>query len=137
MKQGFGALLSELVLRSKALTWSINDGQVGAELVLDFDNNLALPELVLPFQSCILILDVFLQHQRWSWTAYRSLSVTLILLACCTSHLASCCILSGNRKIACCVVAFGFNSMLFQFHIMMCEFPTSLCTIGLPGALQG
>lgn len=41
-------------------TWGIDDGQVGAKLVLNFDNNLLGPELLLALQSGILTLNIVL-----------------------------------------------------------------------------
>ena len=41
-------------------TWGVNDSQVRAKLVLDLDDNLSLPELMLSLQACILILNVLL-----------------------------------------------------------------------------
>lgn len=43
------------------LTWGINDGQVGAVLVLDLDHNLLGPELLLPLQALVLVFNVLLQ----------------------------------------------------------------------------
>lgn len=43
-----------------ALTWGVNDGQIGAELVLNLDNNLFGPKLLFTFQPCILIFYVVL-----------------------------------------------------------------------------
>lgn len=49
------------VPQQKALTWSVDDGQVGAELVLDLDHNLSLPELLLALQTGVLVLNVLLR----------------------------------------------------------------------------
>ena len=44
-------------------TWGVNDCEIGTELVLNLDYNLLGPELLLPLQPGILILDVVL-HSR-------------------------------------------------------------------------
>lgn len=41
-------------------TWSIDDGQVGAVLVLNAHDNLPGPELLLSFQTVVLSLNVVL-----------------------------------------------------------------------------
>lgn len=43
------------------ITWGVDDGQVGAVLVLNLDHNLLGPELLLPLQPLIFILNVLLQ----------------------------------------------------------------------------
>ena len=42
-------------------TWSVNDRQIRAELVLNLDYNLLCPELLLTLQPGILILNIVLQ----------------------------------------------------------------------------
>ena len=42
------------------LAWGVNDGEVGAELVLDLDHDLFGPELLLALQPGILVLDIVL-----------------------------------------------------------------------------
>ena len=44
--------------------WSIDDCEVGAVFVFDLDDDLFCPELLLPLQPRILVLDIFLQHQQ-------------------------------------------------------------------------
>ena len=43
-------------------TWCVNDGQIGAVFVLNLDHNLLRPELLLPLQAAILVLNVVLRH---------------------------------------------------------------------------
>ena len=43
------------------LTWGVNDGQVGAEFVLDLDDDLLGPELLLALQASVLSLGVLLR----------------------------------------------------------------------------
>ncbi len=43
--------------------WCVDDGEVGAELVLDLDDDLLGPELVLPLQPRVLVLDVLLTER--------------------------------------------------------------------------
>ena len=43
------------------ITWGVDDGQVGAVLVFNLDHDLLGPELLLPLQPLILILNVLLQ----------------------------------------------------------------------------
>ena len=46
---------------SRAPTWGVDDGQVGAELVLDLDDDFLGPELLLALQPPVLSLNVLLQ----------------------------------------------------------------------------
>lgn len=48
-------------LRGRDVTWSVDDGQIGAVLVLDLNHDLLGPELLLPLQPLVLILNVLLQ----------------------------------------------------------------------------
>lgn len=50
---------------AERVTWGINDRQVGAVLVLDLDHDLLGPELLLPLQASVLILNVLL-HPKCS-----------------------------------------------------------------------
>lgn len=51
----------DMVRKCGLRTWCVNDGQVGAVLVLDLDHDFLGPELLLPLQPGILVLNVFLQ----------------------------------------------------------------------------
>ncbi len=68
------------LLKGLNRTWCINDGEVRAEFVLNLHNNLPLPKLMLPFQACILILDILLQN-------FKSSGLPLSLLMMLRAHL--------------------------------------------------
>ena len=53
--------------KAEGMPGVVDDGEVGAELVLDLDDDLLGPELVLPLQPRVLVLDVFLDRALGGW----------------------------------------------------------------------
>lgn len=63
--------------RHWAPTWRIDDGEVGAVLVLDAHDDLPCPELLLGLQPVVLALDVVLRGEVWGcgqWSRSRACS---------------------------------------------------------------
>ena len=56
MRRGFGG----------CSTWSVYDGQVWAELVLNFDNDFLGPKLLLSLQPLVLTLNVILLCKKYA-----------------------------------------------------------------------
>lgn len=52
---------AECICTAALLTWCVNDGKVWAELVLNLDNDLLCPKLLLAFQARIFTFYVVLQ----------------------------------------------------------------------------
>ena len=79
--------------KQAAVTWGVNDGQVGAELVLNLDDDLFGPELLFTLQSCILVLNVVLHVAAvvlaWAVKTSQQLSTAIRIL-----DVATCCVSS-------------------------------------------
>jgi len=59
-------LLSSGWASTNRLTWCVNDGQVGTELVLDAHNNLLAPKLLLLLQALVFKVNILLHKQQRS-----------------------------------------------------------------------